>query len=65
MSTSNLPDISHLNADELLEHQAAVNARVDDMKREAQVRAERFGLTVTNGTEKKRRGRKPKAETQE
>ena len=60
-----LPDISDLNSEQLLALRASIDARLDEMKRELTAQAERLGLAVTNGKEKKRRGRKPKDEAVE
>jgi hypothetical protein len=58
--TPDLPDISKLTSEQLLALRAAIDVRVDTMKGELIAQAERLGLAVTNGKEKKRRGRKPK-----
>jgi hypothetical protein len=62
MMTTDLPDISELNTEELLALRETIDGRLEEMKGELIAQAERLGLAVTNGAEKKRRGRKPKAE---
>jgi hypothetical protein len=57
---SDLPDISELDSEQLLTLRASVDARLSEMKTELIAQAERLGLAVTNGKEKKRSGRKPK-----
>jgi hypothetical protein len=63
--TPDLPDIQDLNSEQLLALRTSIDARLNEIKGELIAQAERLGLAVTNGTEKKRRGRKPKAETTE
>jgi hypothetical protein len=59
-----LPDISEYDLDELLALRAAIDARLEEKRNALLAEAERVEGVIANGA-KKRRGRKPKDETQE
>jgi hypothetical protein len=63
--TPDLPDIADLSSEQLLALRASIDARLQEIKSELIAQAERLGLAVTNGAEKKRRGRKPKDQVTE
>jgi hypothetical protein len=59
-----LPDISHLDLDELLALRTAIDVRLTEKRNALLAEAERVEGVIANGI-KKRRGRKPKEETAE
>jgi hypothetical protein len=63
--TPDLPNISELDSEQLLALRTAIDARLEEIRGELIAQAQRLGLAVSDGKEKKRRGRKPKAETVE
>lgn len=62
MSTPDIANYSNLNLDELLAHRAAIDARIEEMRGSLIEQAQRLGLAVSDGKEKKRRGRRPKTQ---
>lgn len=60
-----LPDISRLDSEQLLSLRGEIDGRLEAIRAELIAQAQRLGLAVTNGKEKKRRGRKPKDEAAE
>lgn len=62
MTTPSLPNLSELDSEQLLALRAAVDTRLQEIRVELVAQAERLGLAVSDGKEKKRRGRKPKRE---
>jgi len=60
MTTSQLPNISGLDSEQLLALRAAIDARIEEMRGALIEQAQRLGLAVSDGKEKKRRGRRPK-----
>jgi len=60
MTPSQLPSIADLNSEQLIELRAAIDARIEEMRGALIEQAQRLGLAVSDGKEKKRRGRRPK-----
>jgi hypothetical protein len=58
--TPDLPNIDELDSERLLALRSAIDARLEAIRAELIAQAERLGLAVSDGKEKKRRGRKPK-----
>jgi hypothetical protein len=57
---SDRPDISELDSEQLLVLRSEIDARLEAIRTELIAQAQRLGLAVSNGNEKKRRGRPKK-----
>jgi hypothetical protein len=63
--TSDWPNISALDSEQLLALREAIDARLEELRSDLVEQARRLGLSVSDRKEKKRRGRKPKDEVSE
>ena len=62
MTTPDLPNISELDSEQLLALRSAIDGRLGEIRGQLIAQAQRLGLAVSDGKEKKRRGRKPKVQ---
>lgn len=63
MSTPDLPDISHLDGQQLLALRGAVDTKLEEIRMTFIEDAQRLGLVVANG--KSKRPRKPRGQREE